>query len=143
MGVRLYSDAIQLIKNVNTTGAFIVAYENGTKLNLAEAVKKNKDLENSVRSMGRKGLIDEMEFHLQLAASRAAMPPEELKTLYGGSEPVAVIYEDGWYKYHLKAENSPEMADQFKQSCAVPGAFIIAYKRAAKIGYYQALQDLK
>jgi hypothetical protein len=143
MGVRLYSDALQLVRNVTTTGAFIVAYENGTKINLADAVKKNKELENTVKMLGRKGQIQEIEFHLQLAASRVAMRPDELKSLYGGAEPVSVIYENEWFKYHLKAGNSPEMAEQFRQSCGIAKAFIVPYRRAAKITYHEAIQETK
>jgi hypothetical protein len=141
MGVRLYSDAVQIIQNVTTSGAFIVAYENGTKINLAEAVKVSRELERTVQARGRKGNIDEIEYHLQIAASRTAMKLEELQMIYSGSEPVAVIHEDGWYKYHLKAGNSPELAEQFKQASNVAKAFIVPYKRAAKITYYQAVQE--
>ncbi len=141
MGVRLYSDAIYLLKNVNTKGAFVVAYENGAKINLADAVRNTREIENAVKTYGRKGQIQEIEFHLQLAASRIPISSDELKLLYIGSEPVSVIYEEGWYKYHLKAGNSPETAEQFKKSCSVVKAFIVPYKRAAKISYYEALQE--
>lgn len=143
MGVRLYSDAIHILKNVNTPGAFIVAYNNGVKINLAEAVRDTKELEDKVRTYGRKGQIQEIEFHLQLAASRIPASSDELKLMYGGSEPISIIYEDGWYKYHLKAGNSPETAEQLKKSCLVEKAFIVPYKRAAKIGYYEAIQEIK
>jgi hypothetical protein len=141
MGVRLYSDALQIIRTVNTSGAFIVAYESGVKANLAESVTKNKELEETVKSTGRKGTLDDIEFHLQLAASRTAMKPDEIKSLYTGPEPVSIILEGGWYKYHLKAGNSPEMAEQFKQTCGISKAFIVPYQRAAKILYYEAIHE--
>lgn len=143
MGVRLYSDAIHLLKQVNTKGAFVVAYEEGVKFDLAEAVRKTKELENNVRTYGRKGQVQEIEFHVQLAASRIPVSSDELKLLYGGSEPVSVIYEEGWYKYHLKAGNSPETAAQLKKTSLAEKAFIVPYKRAAKIGYYEALEEYK
>jgi hypothetical protein len=143
MGVRLYSDAIQLLKNVNTSGAFVVAYENGAKISLIEAVRNTTDLENNVRTYGRKGQIQEIEFHLQFAASRIPISSDEMKLMYSGSEPVSVVYENGWYKYHLKAGNSPEMAEQLKETCLVEKAFIVPYKRAAKIEYYEAIQEIK
>jgi hypothetical protein len=143
IGVRLYSDAVHIKQNLITKGAFIVAYENGTKTNIVDAVKKSRELELVVQSKGRKGIIDEIEFHLQLAASRFVISQEELQAIYNGPEPVSVILEDGWYKYHLKAGNSPEMAEQFKQACGITGAFIVPYKRAAKILYYEAIQEMK
>jgi hypothetical protein len=143
MGVRLYSDALQIIKNVNTRGVFIVAYEDGVKINLAEAVKKNKELERKVKTEGRKGQINDTEYHVQLAASRNPMKADELSMLYSGSEPVTVILEDGWYKYHIKTGNSPEIAEQQKQACGIANAFIVPYRRAAKITYYEAIQENK
>ncbi len=143
MGVRLYSDALQIIKNVTSNGVFIVAYENGVRIDLASAVKKNKELEQLVNTRGRKGYVQEIEFHLQLAASRVAMKPDELSSLYQGSEYISVIYDDGWYKYHLKAGNSAEEAEQFRKTSGIPKAFIVPYKRAMKIDLLQAIQELK
>lgn len=133
MGVRLYSDAVQLLKKVNTSGAFIVAYDNGVKVGLDEAVEDTEELEKNVRTYGRKGQIQETEFHLQIAASRRPMPSQELDSLYTGPEPVVVIYEDGWYKYHLKAGNSFDGAKKLLQSCLVDQAFIVSYKNAARV----------
>ncbi|MFO7370121.1 MAG: hypothetical protein R6X09_07630 [Bacteroidales bacterium] len=133
MGVRLYSDAVQLLKKVNTSGAFIVAYDNGVKVSLAEAVEDTEELEKNVRTYGRKGQIQETEYHLQIAASRRPMPSHELDSLYAGPEPVVVIYEDGWYKYHLKAGNSFDTAKKLRQSCLVDQAFIVSYKNATRV----------
>jgi hypothetical protein len=143
MGVRLFSDALQIARGISSPGAFIVAYEDGVKANLADAVKKNKELEESVRTKGRSVLQDEVEFHLQIAASKTVMPADELKSIYNGAEPVSIIYEEGWYKYHIKAGNSAELAEQFKQSCGIPKAFIVPYKRATKINYFEAIQESK
>ncbi|MBN2812514.1 MAG: SPOR domain-containing protein [Bacteroidales bacterium] len=143
MGTRLFSDTRQLLQLVNVRGAFVVAYSGGSKVNLAEAVRNTKPVEDNVRKFGRRGYVNEIEFHVQLAASRSVMPRHELQLLYNGAEPVSVIYEDGWYKYHLKAGNSPELALQLRQSCGISNAFIVAYKRGHKLTYYQAIQELK
>lgn len=133
MGVRLYSDAVQLLNKVNTSGAFIVAYDNGVKVTLTEAIENTEELEKNVRLYGRKGQIQEKEYHLQLAASKRPIPSNELDSLYAGPEPVIVIYEDGWYKYHLRAGNSFDTAKKLLQSCSVDQAFIVSYKNAARV----------
>ena len=142
MGVRLYSDATTLIRDVASRGAFIVAYEDGVKQNMASAVNKIRELEQAVKTSGR-AQLREVEFHVQLAASRNFMKPAELAGIYKGSETVVVIHEDGWYKYHLKAGNSLDVANELKKNCGINGAFIVPYRRAAKIGLYEAMQDLK
>ncbi|HLO57836.1 MAG TPA: SPOR domain-containing protein [Bacteroidales bacterium] len=136
MGVRNYSDAVEIVKNVNSTGAFIVAYEDGVKINLADAVRKNK---NQIKSGERRDDAMDVEYHVQLAASRLALPANEISMLWGNPENIAVVYEEGWYKYHIKAGNSVEEAERVKADCKIPGAFITAYRKATKITYYQAL----
>ncbi len=143
MGVRLYSDALRLKQSVGSEGAFVVAYEDGVKVNMAGALEKSRELERTVQSRGRKGILEETEYHLQLAASRIPMKSDELGNLYSGTEAISIILEDGWFKYHLKAGNSSEMAEQFKQASRIDKAFIVPYRRAAKITYFEALQETK
>ncbi len=143
MGVRLYSDALQILKNIQVNGVFIVAYDDGIKVNPAEAVKRSRELEQEVQSRGRKGVINEIEYHVQIAASRNVIKQDELRSLYGGPEAISIIFEDGWYKYHIKAGNAPELAEQFKRECGIDKAFIVPYRRAVKITYYEAIQENK
>jgi hypothetical protein len=133
IGERLFSDALQIIKNITIKGVYIVAYENGNKTNLAVAVRKNKALERTIKEKGRKALLNEIEYHVQLAASRKAMFQDEIERLYNGPEPVYLILEDGWYKYHLKGGNSKETAENLKQGCGIKDAFIVCYIGAEKI----------
>lgn len=139
MGVRNYSDAVEIVRNVKSTGAFIVAYEDGIKINLSDAVRKNKDL---IKSGERRDDALDVEYHVQLAASRLALPANQISMLWGNPENVSVVYEEGWYKYHIKAGNSAEEAERIKTGCKVTGAFITAYRKAAKITYYQAIHKI-
>jgi hypothetical protein len=82
--------------------------------------------------------VNDAEYHVQIAAVRTALKKDEVARLWPGSD-LTVIYEEGWYKYHLKAGDSNETAEQILKSCNIKGAFIVAYKRAAKINYYDAL----
>lgn len=140
LGLRLYSDALRLLTDIPVKGAFISAYEEGNKINLFDGVVKNRTLERTVKTTGRKGLR-EIEFHVQIAASRLPISPEELSRIYSGSETVSLLFEDGWYKYRIKAGNSFERATQVKANCGVNKAFIVAYKQARKITLYEALQE--
>jgi hypothetical protein len=143
LGLRLYSDAIRIIKDVPVRGAFIVAYEDGVKQNLADAVRKNRETENTVKTYGRKGRIREVEFHVQLAASKRSMNANELANLYHGPEPLSLVIEEGWYKYRIKTGNSYDLAQKIKQECGVNDAFIVAYRRAEKISLYEAIREIK
>jgi hypothetical protein len=143
MGVRLYSDARRILNEVQSKGAFVIAYENGARQSLTESVNKNKELEKNVLSHGRKGSLQETEFHVQLAATKIAMSPEDLKKLYNGPEKISVIIEAGWYKYHLKAGNSLEAARVLLNKSGNNTAFIVAYRRASKTELYDAIHEAR
>jgi hypothetical protein len=143
MGVRLYSDATRMIRDVNLKGVFIVAYNNGVKQNLAQSVNNNRVLERELQAHDRKGTPQDIEFHVQLGTSRMLIREEKLTSLYSGPEQISIIVEDGWFKYHLKAGNSLEMAQSLKKKCGIDKAFIVAYRQAAKIGLYEALKEAK
>jgi hypothetical protein len=140
LGLRLYSDALKILTNVPVKGAFISAYEDGNKINLFEGVVKNRTLERTIKSSGRRG-IGETEFHVQIAASKLPIRQEEFSRIYSGTETVSLIFEEGWYKYRIKAGNSYERATQIKATCGVDKAFIVAYRQARKITLYEALQE--
>ena len=68
---------------------------------------------------------------------------DEVSKIYQGTEPVSVVLEDGWYKYHVKAGNSYEKALKIKSDCGIEQVFIVPYRRAEKITLSEALQELK
>ncbi len=141
LGVRLYADALNIVRDVQVKGVFIVAYRDGVRQDLHQSILNNRALEKTVQTYGRKGNINEIEFHVQIAASRSPIRVANIQNIYKGSDPVSVVLEEGWYKYRIKAGNSYDKALRIKQECGVEQAFIIAYKRAEKIALYEALQE--
>jgi len=132
LGIRLYSDALSIIKDIPVNGIFMSAYEDGIKTDLYRSVLKNHALERSVKSYGRK-TFSETEYHVQVTASRYPLEHDALLQFYSGSEPVSLILEDGWYKYHIKAGDSLDLANLIKDRCGVHNAYIIPYKRGLRI----------
>jgi len=141
-GVRLFSDAEVILGKTDVNRRFVVAYEDGQKLNLADAMRKSRSIESQVRTRGR-GVLDEIFFSVQIAASRFMISKNDLKDIYNGTEPVTLVIEDNWYKYRLKTGTSYDRARQVKQTCNVPGVFIVAYKRGLKIQLDRAIQESK
>ncbi len=103
IGVPMFSDASRILKEAAVTGAFVVAYQKTTKQNIAEAVKSNRELEKRIQAEGRNGLIQEIQYHVELTTSKTFLKPEDVAKLYHGTEPVLVIMENGLYTYHLRA----------------------------------------
>ncbi len=142
LGVRLFSDALRILRNAQVRGAFIVAYDEGTKHNLYAAVSRSKKIEKEVQTYGRKGRLNEIEWHVQIAASRVPLTQNELSNIYSGDQNISLVIEEGWYKYRLKAGSSYSAAKEIKENCNVPKAFIVAYYRAKKVPITRAINEL-
>jgi hypothetical protein len=141
LGVRLFSDALRILRNAQVKGAFIIAYNDGIKQNLYLAVKHSKSLEQEVQTYGRKGKLNDIEWHVQIAASHIPLTTNELSRIYRGNRQISLIIEEGRYKYRLKAGSSYSAAKEIKQQCGVPKAFIVSYYRAKKVPINQAINN--
>lgn len=143
LGVRLFSDAIRIIRDSGVKGAFVVAYDNDSRIDLLDAVKKSRKIEKEVQSYGRRRTVKDIEFFVQVAASQVPLRQNELMRIYPGSYQTTLIFEEGWYKYRIKAGTSYEEALKIKEGCGVDKAFIVAYDRALKIPLYQAKEKTR
>ncbi len=143
LGVRLFSDALKIIRDVNVRGSFIVAYNNNNKMNLLDAARQSKILEKEVQTYGKRGRIRDIEFHVQVAASKIPLRDDEIMLIYPGNYKTTLVFEEGWYKYRIKAGSSYEEAESIKQSCGVEKAFIAAYDRAVKTALYKAINKTR
>ncbi len=139
LGVRLFSDAIRIIRDTKVKGAFVIAYDNQVKIDLLDAVKRSRQLEKEVQTYGRKGRVKDIEFHVQVAASRVPLRVDELARIYSGNYQTTLVFEERWYKYRIKAGSSYDEAKSIKQGCGVEKAFIAAYDRAVKTALYRAI----
>ncbi|MFO7658227.1 MAG: hypothetical protein R6W78_14295 [Bacteroidales bacterium] len=142
-GVRLFSDALKIIRDIKVRGAFISAYNNYEKMNLLEAVKMSKKTEKEIQTYGRRGRVNDIDYYVQVAASQYPLRPAELARIYPGNFKITLIFEEGWYKYRIKAGQSFEEAEGIKNNAGVPKAFIVAYDRAVKIPLHQAREKSK
>ena len=120
----------------------IVSADVGNLEEMRAAVSRSKKIEKEVQTYGRKGRLNEIEWHVQIAASRVPLTQNELSKIYSGDHSISLIIEEGWYKYRLKAGSSYSAAKEIKQSCNVPKAFIVAYYRAKKVPITRAINEL-
>jgi len=128
IGVPLYADAQRVLREINAKGSFIVAYRKGIKQSLPEMISLSRELEKRIQTGGRKGLVEDVEYHLELAASKTALQKAEIARLYSGPEPVLLIMDRGMYKYHMNAGYSLQSADNRKRETGLARAGIVAYR---------------
>ena len=133
IGVPMFSDASRIMKEAAVTGAFIVAYQNSSKQNIAEAIKTNREFEKRIQKEGRNGLIQEVQYFIEFTTSKTFLRPEAVAKLYHGPEPVLVVMENGLYTYHLRAGYSIQDALDMKERTGLNNATIVAYKNAKKV----------
>ncbi len=141
LGVRLFSDALRILRRSKVKGAFIIAYNNGTRQNLYAAAKHSKSVEKEVQTYGRKGKLNDIEWHVQIAASKIPLNQYELSEIYKGDQNVSMVIEEDWYKYRLKAGTSYSTAKEIKQTCGVNKAFIVAYYVGKKVAIQNAINN--
>ena len=141
LGVRLFSDALRILRRAKVKGAFIIAYNEGARQNLYAAVRHSKSVEKEVQTYGRKGKLNDIEWHVQIAASKIPLNQYELSEIYRGDHNVSMVIEDDWYKYRLKAGTSYSTAKEIKQTCGVTRAFIVAYYVGQKVPIQNAINN--
>ncbi len=123
-----FQAANENLSQLNVNGAFVVAFVNGKKINKTRKLAYTESSKNESTE-------GEIEFRVQIAASKVILSDEILKTIYAGSEELIMTEEDGWYKYSLYAGNNYEQAWEKAKSTGIRGAFINAYKNGNKINF--------
>ncbi len=141
--VRLFSDALKMIRDVQVEGSFIAAYDNGIKIDLYDGVKRSIRIEKEVQVYGRRRVLNDTEFFVQIAASKIPISPADLSQICTGNDKLTLMIEDGWYKYRIKAGFDPDEARKIREACGVKDAFIAAYQTGEKTSVSKAISNYK
>jgi hypothetical protein len=80
----------------------------------------------------------DVEFRIQLAASRTTLTKENIAKLCPKPYTIARSEENGWYRYYIAAGNSYEQAKKVLRECGAEKAFIVPYKNGQKITIAEA-----
>lgn len=130
------SEAQKTCSNSGVDNAFIHAYRGSARLDLTSAVKGTK-------AQGTHEKTGQIDFVIQVAASRIRIGQARLKGIYNGAYPVSVVIEDGWYKYQIIVGGDLDKANEVLQSCGVKKAFMKAYMNGEIIERHKAIELYK
>ncbi len=146
-----YQCAINIKENINVPDAFIVAYSDGEKINIKDAIastdkdirtnKKVKDVAFAQES--KKKIDDDIIFYIQIAADKKPLSNYKLLNLYKGTMQIKISYEDGWYKYMVGDFSTYYEAAEFKRSLNIFGSFIVPYQSGERISLSDAFKYTK
>jgi hypothetical protein len=139
----LFTDAQTVCSQTKVDNAYLAAYKGLDLLDLGAAIKQTRPLETQVKKLGRERVIHEIEFSVQVAASRVRLTAAQLNEIYSGQWPVSIIFEDGWYKYQILAGGNMQEALNILGNCGANKAFLVAYKNGRKLLLYKALHEYK
>lgn len=142
-GINRFSRAQSICSNTKVTNAFLQAYNESGNISLSEAVVNARQFEDDVRNPGFENDYLNIEFSVQIAASRVRLSTEQLENLYSHDYPVSVVFEEGWYKYQILAGKNLKYALEVLESSGVRKAFLVAYKEGKKIKLYKAINEYK
>ncbi len=140
-GFRLYSDADKVKKSAGVRGVFISPYKDGNKIPVKQAIEENKVLVDAIKTRGRRGQVVEIDFHVQIIASKVRISSSTLAKIYSGSYPVIEVIEEELYKYQINAGSDYNKAKSIRSECGVRNAFIVAYKHGKKQKLYNSIRE--
>jgi hypothetical protein len=140
---RLYTDAQLICSQSKVDNAYLEAYQSGSLMQLALAVKQTRNLETQVKKYGRERTLHEIDFAVQLAASKVRLSSTQLSELYNAQWPITIVVEEGWYKYQILAGDNLKEALNILENSGENKAFLVAYKNGRKLKLYKALNEYK
>ncbi|WP_439182400.1 hypothetical protein [Carboxylicivirga taeanensis] len=83
-----------------------------------------------------------IEYYIQLAASREALSPYEIKKLKVDPEQVRIIEEDQWYKYQIAAGENYQQARTTISTYGYRNAFLVAYKGEERLDLWNTVKHI-
>ena len=133
-----YSSARSLRDQTKVPGAFVIAYLNGKRIKITPASTGPRTAQFYAEYS--KYNPENIVFRLQIAASKIKLSQQHLKNIYDGPVQIDERYEDGWFRYSLRAGKNIEEARVFTDKVNIPGSFITAYHLDEKIDLMVAIK---
>lgn len=136
-----FEEADDYRKSLGVNDAFVVAYRGSKRLkdyqqDAAETkpeILEDTKIEATPKPTEKAVSSDQIEFVVQIAASKSSMDKNQLHRIYKGRKDINMRREEGWYKYQIGRTSDYSNAKQTLKNTNVKGAFIAAYKGDEKL----------
>jgi hypothetical protein len=137
-GFRLFTDAAYVARQTSVSAAWVLAAHDGTLMPVADARELTKDQESDIMRYGRETIPDQLDYYVQMAASKIRIEGKRREDLCQGFSCREVI-EGGWFKYQISAGSEYNTALDLKNKLEGK-SFIVAYRRGTKVNLYKTLK---
>lgn len=116
--------------------AFVVAYKRSKKFTRIEIADNAQQQPVSITTPSADNAPCALQYRIQIGASVSPLLPDQIRSLYRGSEQVDMYQEDGWYKYVAGRYCSYDEARGQISRYNVVGAFVIAMADGRKVSLH-------
>jgi hypothetical protein len=135
-GFRFFSDASMVATESGAKNAWVLSASLGKEINLEKAKDMTRILEAGSKQY--KYITGDIDFFVQVAASRVGLTDEEISNLCHSTNACREIIENGWFKYQVFTGTNYKEAIRLRKSMSIK-SFVVAYKDGTKINLYQAI----
>ncbi len=128
-----YDEAIAYKGNLKIKGSFIIAYKEGKRVSVDEALKKEDEkkaiVENNAIDPVKKEINESGKtiFRLQIGISTLRMSDKEIAEFKNAGNPVLTIDHGGWFSYNVGEFNSELEAQKFKKAKGMVDASVVKF----------------
>jgi len=130
---KTYDAAFAYKENLRIKGIFIIAFKDGKKVTLEEALRKDDEKKDVVENK-KEETIDiktnqevKTIFRLQIGISTKPMSDVEISQFKNGGKPVTTVDNGGWYSYNVGEFNTEKDALNFKKSKGLTDAIVVKF----------------
>jgi hypothetical protein len=129
-----YDEAIEYRTNLKIKGAFIIAFKDGKKVSIEEALKKdiventkpivvaNEQIDNSKQKTEEKN-----SYRLQIGFSTNPLSAQEIRQFKNGGKEVLMVDCGSWFIYTVGEFETENAANQFKRARGLSEAEVVKF----------------
>lgn len=126
-----FAEADKFKNSSGLNEAFVVAYKRSKQFSRVEFTEQ--PVTEAVSESTAVTSPCSRQYRIQIGASVSPLLPDQIKSLYKGTERVDMYQEDGWYKYVAGSYCTYDEARAAIHQFGVTGAFVVAMENGRKV----------
>ncbi len=130
---KIYDEALAYKNNLKIKGIFIIAYKDGKRVSMEEALKKDDEkkeiveIKKDVPLEIKKNQEVQTVYRLQIGISTKPLSQKEISEFKSAGKPVLSIDHGGWFSYNIGDFNTEKEAQNFKKIKGLSDAVVVKF----------------
>ncbi len=129
----VYEEAVAYKNNLKIKGIFVIAFKNGKKVSIEEALRKD-EIKKVTAIIEKKEPVEiksiqetKTIYRLQIGVSTKPMSANGISGFENAGQAVLTFDHNGWYSYNIGEFNSEAEAQNFKKSKSLNDALVVKF----------------